>query len=109
VKDSIFIKIHFNIKAEGADIWNYALVMSFPDLGRKGNSLSFIFGMPPPVRGNDVVSRRDLDTSYRIESYYYYKVTDNIAITPGFMVLNPEHNNANDTIFVITLLMTFTF
>ena len=84
--------------------------MSFPDLGRKGNSLSFIFGMPPPVRGNDVVSRIDLDTSYRIESYYYYKVTDNIAITPGFfLVLNPERNNANDTIFVITLLMTFTF
>lgn len=97
-------------KGDGADIWNYALVMSFPDLGRKGNSLSFVFGMPPRASGNDVASRRDLDTSYRLEGYYYYKVTNNLAITPGlFVVLNPEHNNANDTIFVGTLLMTFTF
>lgn len=97
-------------KGDSAEIWNYALVMSFPDLGRKGNSLSLIFGMPPRVRGNDLVSRRDLDTSYRLESYYYYKVTNNLALTPGFFViLNPEHNKANDPIFVWTLLTTFTF
>jgi len=84
-------------------------VLSFPDFGRKANSLSVIFGMPPPVHGNDVVSRRDLDTSYRIEGYYY-KVNNNVAVTPGFFViLNPEHNNANDTIFLGTFLTTVTF
>jgi hypothetical protein len=65
--------------------------------------------MPPRVRGNDVVSRRDLDTSYCIEGYYY-KVSNNVAVTPGFFViLNPEHNNANDTIFLWTFLTTVTF
>jgi len=65
--------------------------------------------MPPRVRGNDVVSRSDLDTSYRIEGYYY-KVSNNVAVTPGFFViLNPEHNKANDTIFLGTFLTTVTF
>jgi hypothetical protein len=97
-------------RGDEAEIWNYAVAMAFPDLGREGNALGFIFGMPPRVRGNDVVSRRDLDTSYRVEAFYRYKLTDNISLTPGFfMLLNPEHNDANDTIYVGTFLTTFTF
>jgi carbohydrate-selective porin OprB len=84
--------------------------MAFRDLGKEGNALGLIFGMPPRVRGNDIVSRRDLDTSYRVEGFYRYKVSDNISITPGmFVIFNPEHNDANDTIFVETFLTTFTF
>ncbi len=97
-------------RGDEAEIWNYAVAMAFPDLGRQGNALGFIFGMPARVRGNDVVSRRDLDTSYRVEAFYRYKLTDNISFTPGFfMILNPEHNDANDTIYVGTFLTTFTF
>lgn len=37
----------------------------------------------------------------RIEGYYYYKITDNLGITSDFfIVLNPENNNANNTVFV---------
>ncbi|HEY9632019.1 MAG TPA: carbohydrate porin [Coleofasciculaceae cyanobacterium] len=44
------------------------------------------------------------------EAFYRYKITDNISITPGlFVIFNPEHNDANDTIYVGTLLTTFTF
>jgi len=51
-----------------------------------------------------------LDTSYRVEAFYRYKLTDNISLTPGFfMLFNPEHNDANDTIYVGTFLTTFTF
>lgn len=97
-------------KGDEAEIWNYALAMAFRDLGKEGNALGVIFGMPPRVRGNDVASRRDLDTSYRVEGFYRYKLTDNITITPGFFVIfNPEHNDANDTIYVGTFLTTFTF
>jgi hypothetical protein len=93
-----------------AEIWNYAVAMAFRDLGKEGNALGLIFGMPPRVRGNDIVSRRDLDTSYRLEGFYRYRVSDNISITPGlFVIFNPEHNDANDTIFVGTFLTTFTF
>ncbi len=97
-------------RGDEAEIWNYAVAMAFPDLGKQGNTLGILFGMPPRTRDNDVVSRRDLDTSYRIEGFYRYRLTDNISITPGFFViLSPEHNNANDTIYVGTLLTTFTF
>jgi hypothetical protein len=97
-------------RGDEAEIWNYAVAMAFPDLGREGNALGFIFGMPPRVRGNDIVSRRDLDTSYRVEAFYRYKLTDNISFAPGFFIIfNPEHNHANDTIYVGTFLTTFTF
>ncbi|MEW6492773.1 MAG: iron uptake porin [Cyanobacteriota bacterium] len=95
---------------DDAEVWNYAVAMAFRDFIREGNALGFIFGMPPRIRGNDVVSRRDLDTSYRVEAFYRHKLTNNIFITPSFfMVFNPEHNNANDTIYVGTLLTTFSF
>ena len=97
-------------QGDDAEIWNYAVTMAFRDFGRKGNALGVIFGMPPRIRGNDVRSRRDLDTSYRVEAFYRYQITDNIAITPSFFVIfNPEHNNANDSIAVGTLLTTFSF
>ena len=38
------------------------------------------------------------------------KLNDNIAVTPGLLVIfNPEHNNANDTVYVGTLRTTFKF
>nr|MBA2749041.1 carbohydrate porin [Tatlockia sp.] len=41
---------------------------------------------------------------------YRLQLNDNIAVTPGVLViLNPEHNDANDTIYVGTLRTTFTF
>jgi hypothetical protein len=97
-------------KGDEAEIWNYAIAMAFRDFGKEGNALGFIFGMPPRARGNDVISRRDLDTSYRVESFFRYKLTNNIFLTPSFFVIfNPEHNNANNSIFVGTLLTTFSF
>ena len=97
-------------RGDEAEIWNYAVAIAWRDFGRKGNALGLIFGMPPRVRGNDIIGRRDLDTSYRAEAFYRYQVTDNIAITPSFFVVfNPEHNNANDAIAVGTLLTTFSF
>lgn len=97
-------------QGDEAEIWNYAVTLAFPDLGGDGNLLGFIFGMPPRVRGNDIASRRDFDTTYHIEGFYRYRLTDNIALTPGvFVILNPEHNDANDTIVVGTFRTTFTF
>ncbi len=66
--------------------------------------------MPPRARGNDVANRRDLDTSYHLEAFYRFKLNNNISITPGVLVLfNPEHNDANDNIYVGTIRTTFTF
>ncbi|MBD2084060.1 iron uptake porin [Coleofasciculus sp. FACHB-542] len=93
-----------------ADIWNWAVSLAFPDLGKKGNLLGFVFGMPPKVTDNDVSNNEDRDTSYHVEALYRYRLTDNIELTPGLLViLNPEHNDNNDTLYVGTLRTTFKF
>jgi hypothetical protein len=97
-------------EGDDAEIWNYAVGFAFRDFIQEGNALGVLFGMPPRVRGNDISGRRDLDTSYRLEAFLRYRINDNISITPGaFVVFNPEHNDANDTIVVGTLLTTFNF
>ncbi|MCP2732190.1 iron uptake porin [Limnofasciculus baicalensis] len=98
------------IEGSNAEIWNWMVNFALPDLGGKGNLLGFQFGMPPKVTDNDIATREDSDTSFHIEALYRYKLTDNIAITPGVIViLNPEHNDNNDSIWVGTLRTTFTF
>ncbi|NEP12365.1 MAG: iron uptake porin [Symploca sp. SIO2C1] len=94
------------------DIWNWSANIGIVDVGSKGSKLGFIFGMPPRARGSELPSgvNRDSDTSYHIEGLYNYKLSKNISITPGVLViLNPEHNDNNDTIFVGTIRTVFKF
>jgi Carbohydrate-selective porin, OprB family len=100
-----------------ADIWNYALTLAARDFGAKGNTLGFVVGVPPKVTSNNLVistvnpsGRRDNDTSLHLEAFYKYKLTDNITVTPGIlMLLNPEHNAANPTQYLGTVRTTFSF
>lgn len=93
-----------------ADIWNWAVTLAFPDLGKKGNLAGFVFGMPPKVTSNDVTNRENQDTSYHLEGFYRYRVTNNVDVTPGLMViLNPEHNDNNDALWVGVLRTRFSF
>ncbi|MEC4816816.1 MAG: iron uptake porin [Scytonema sp. PMC 1069.18] len=115
---------YFNARAEGppsvsdingsqgshADIWSWAVTASLTDLGKLGSQLSFVFGMPPKVTSNDITERADEDTSLHVELSYRYPVNDRIFITPGFLLItNPEHNAANDTIWIGLLRTSFTF
>ena len=93
-----------------ADIVNYAVTLALSDFGKKGNLLGLIFGMPPKVTNNTINSREDNDTSYHLEGLFRYRLSDNIDITPGLLViLNPEHNDNNEPIYVGTLRTTFKF
>lgn len=94
-----------------ATLLNWAIAASFPDLGGKGNMAGIIFGQPPKVLYNGAgKSSEDSDTSYHLEALYRYRLNDKVSITPGFLVIfNPEHNNANDTVYVGTVRTTFTF
>jgi hypothetical protein len=90
--------------------------LGLQDVGTKGSVLGFIFGQPPRTASNDanVTSNgrglRDTDTSYHLEGLYKFRLNDNIAVTPGLLViLNPEHNDRNDTIYVGTVRTTFSF
>jgi Carbohydrate-selective porin, OprB family/S-layer homology domain len=106
-------------EGDRATILNWAVGLAFPDLLKEGSLGGIIFGMPPKVTDSDFglatptvtsARREDNDTSYHLEEFYRYRLSDNISITPGLLViLNPEGNAANDTIYVGTLRTTFTF
>ncbi|MBW4610854.1 MAG: iron uptake porin [Hassallia sp. WJT32-NPBG1] len=107
-----------NLSTEGGlvergelDIWNWAVTLGFPDLGKKGNLAGIIFGMEPKVTSSSINEiSRDRDTSYHIEAFYQYQVTDNISITPGVIWLTaPDHNNNNDDVVIGALRTTFSF
>ncbi len=107
-----------------ADIWYLAGGIALPDIGSKGSMLGLLFGQPPRVTSNDsvretatagngtFVRRRRVDSgvSYQAELFYRYRLTDNIAITPGALIIfNPEANNKNTADYVGTIRTTFTF
>lgn len=93
------------------DIWNYAVTLGFPDLGKKGNLAGIIAGVEPRVTSSSVAGfDEDDDTSYHLEAFYQYKVSDNITITPGFIWLtSPDHNDDNDDVVIGALRTTFSF
>jgi hypothetical protein len=99
------------------DIFNYAVTLAFPDLGKQGNLLGFVVGMEPKVTDSTITSTNpdidvdeDEDTSLHIEGFYQFQLTDNIAITPGAIwITAPDFNNDNDDIVIGTIRTTFTF
>jgi hypothetical protein len=106
-------------RGDSADIWNWAVTLALPDLGKRGNLGGIIFGQPPKVTGSDfgpanltaTSNRRiDSDTSYHLEALYRYQLNSNISVTPGLIVIfNPEHNSNNDTIYTGVIRTTFRF
>jgi len=111
---------------ENARITNYAGFLSFPDLGGRGNLGGLLFGMQPRVvdstyrsritvaglnQVNPAAARRlDRDPPFHAEAFYRYRISDNIAITPGVIVLfNAEGNRRNETQYVGVIRTTFTF
>jgi Carbohydrate-selective porin, OprB family len=79
-----------------ADIFNAAVTAAFPDFGGKGNVLGFVIGIPPRVSSISTgvptnTGRYNPDTSYHLEALYKIKLSDNISITPGVLLItNPE-------------------
>jgi hypothetical protein len=97
-------------KGNNATILNYALALSFPDLGFQGNMGGLIIGSEPQVISSNTVLGKDRSTNIHLEALYRVKVNDNISITPGIIaVVNPEGNSANDAVIIGTIRTTFTF
>jgi hypothetical protein len=102
-----------------ADIWNGAVSLIFPDLGKEGNLGAIIVGVEPKVTRSSIAAAvdglpdvfgEDKDTSFHVEALYQYQITDNIAITPGIIwITAPDHNNDNSDLFIGTIRTTFTF
>jgi Carbohydrate-selective porin, OprB family len=108
-----------------ASVSNYSVSLAFPDFGSKGNNLAFIVGIPPKLNSRTTqvgtaaavtttsvtaTSTENRDTSYHIEALYKMKLSDNLSITPGLLLItNPEHTSTNPTEYVGTIRTTFKF
>jgi BMFP domain-containing protein YqiC len=99
-----------------AKIWNWAVTLGFPDLGKKGNFAGFVFGMEPKLTQIDTSVTtatgvgRDRDTSLHLEAFYQHRIGDNLTITPGIIWLTaPNHNQQNNDLIIGTIRTTFTF
>jgi hypothetical protein len=94
-----------------ADIWNYAATLAFDNVGGVGSTLGFVLGLPPKITSNTFLPTRvNRDTPFHLETFYKYQVSKNLFITPGLVViLNPEGNSNNPTLFLGTIRTTFNF
>jgi Carbohydrate-selective porin, OprB family len=82
---------------------NFAVSLAANNCGSQGNTLGIVVGVPPK-------SNQDRDTSVHVEAIYKVKVTENIDITPGILVItSPEHNRNNSPIWVGTIRTTLRF
>ncbi len=97
-----------NLAGSGsADIWYYALELAFPDLGKQGNLGGLVLGAEPYRGGNPAPAN---DLSLHVEGFYKYRLTDNIAITPGVIwITAPGQNENNQDAVIGTIRTTFTF
>jgi Carbohydrate-selective porin, OprB family/S-layer homology domain len=93
------------------DLWNWAVTLGFPDLGKEGNLGGIVVGMEPWVSKSSIDTLgKDKDTSLHVEAFYQYKLNENIAITPGLVwVTAPNGDKNNDDQIIGTIRTTFTF
>ncbi|QZZ21912.1 carbohydrate porin [Leptothermofonsia sichuanensis E412] len=106
---------------------NWMGFLNFPDLGGAGNLGAIYVGQPPRIISSDLPAGRNVPSfvtggdlsagpgdqpgrTTHVEAFYRLRLTDNISLTPGFIVIfNPRHNDNNDTIKIGVLRTTFTF
>jgi len=92
-------------------IWNWAVTLAFPDLLKEGNVAGILVGMEPRVTSStNRTLPEDRDTSLHVEGFYQFKLSDNISITPGLILLTaPDHNKNNSDLLIGVVRTTFTF
>lgn len=117
----------YQIQEGSVETFNWMTYLTFPDLGKPGNLGGIFFGQPPKITSSDLPNGLNIpafatngdpnagtggqpDTTLHLEAFYRFNVTDNIALTPGFIaVFNPLHNADNETITIGVLRTTISF
>lgn len=106
---------------------NWMAFLNFPDLLGEGNLAGIYVGQPPRITSSDLpvgrnypsfVNRGDAtagpgsqpDSTLHLEGFYRFRVSDNISVTPGIIVIfNSAHNSDNDTVTIGAIRTTFNF
>jgi len=110
-----------------AETINWMVFLNVADLLGDGNLAGLYVGQPPRIVSSDFPAGRNVpsfvnegeldagaggqpDAATHLEGFFRWRLSDNIILTPGFVVIfNPGHNSDNDTIFVGALRTTFLF
>jgi hypothetical protein len=96
-------------KGDDAEMLNWAVTFSFPDLGSPGSVGGLLIGNPPKVLDNDA-GDSEPSTAWHIQAQYSYRINNHLAINPGvFVIINPENDSDNKPIWVGTLRTIFEF
>ncbi|WP_416673915.1 iron uptake porin [Egbenema bharatensis] len=92
-----------------ADIFTWAVLAGFSELGGEGNLAGLVIGQPPRITRNQYAEAEQA-ASWHLEAFYQAQINDRILITPGIIILlNPEHSANNAPIYVGTIRATFSF
>jgi hypothetical protein len=104
---------------------NWMAYLNFPDLFGKGNLAGIYVGQPPRIFASNLPLGANLpdlinggigapggqpSTTTHVEAFYLWRVSDNIAVTPGVIVIfNPRQSGSSDTITIGAVRTTFSF
>jgi hypothetical protein len=94
------------------NILTYALTLGFPNVGKEGNLLGFVFGAQPYLTsftgGNP--QPFEVDVPVHLEGFYRYQFNNNISVTPGLIwLLSPNQDNSNGSDVIGVIRTTFVF
>jgi hypothetical protein len=96
-------------KGDEATIFNWAVTLAASNLDSRGSRAGIVVGQPPKVTSSDSGSEEQ-DTAWHFEGFYRYQISNKIGIEPGFLlIVNPEHNADNDSIWMGNIRTIFLF
>ncbi len=93
------------------DVWNWSINIALPDLGKEGNLGGLVIGAEPWVTNSSIDSLgKDENMSLHLEAFYQYRLSDNIAITPGIVwITAPDNSDRENDLIIGAVRTTFTF
>ncbi len=93
------------------DVWNWAISIALPDLSKEGNLGGLVIGAEPWVTNSSIDSLgKDENMSLHLEAFYQYRLSDNIAITPGIVwITAPDNSDRENDLIIGAVRTTFTF
>jgi hypothetical protein len=87
------------------EAWSYQGTLAFPDLGGEGNLLGILAGVPTYT----AIPGTNIETSFLVEGFYRYRLTDNISVTPGVIWIEDPFGDDSSSTVIGALRTTFTF
>lgn len=104
---------------------NWMGFVNFPDLFEEGNLGGIYVGQPPRITSSDLPTGRNIPdllagglgepgsqpgTTMHVEAFYRHRISDQITLTPGVIVIfNPANTSGSDTIVIGAIRTTFSF